>query len=624
MKTLQSGFDSSQLAIAKNLAIHCSDQLLFESHLTSEHFGELPNLEELSITSCKIRHVPAKAFLGLANLKKLSLRSDSATTMDIDVESLKKVNSLEDVHFSSNNIWSLPSGMMCELLSMKLLNMSSNHLLEASNLGLSTCRIPLLHLDLSRNFISSLNKEDLSPMPSLETLDLSHNQINSVFEDAFLAVLRLKRVDLSHNQLSALPANLFNSSLNLEMLNLQNNSLVSLHPTLLTGLTSLQVLNLSFNSLNSHQLSRETFSSLASLHTLDLSFNQMSKIGSDVFSSLTSLQFLFVANNLIQKIDGAALANQLKLKTIDMSQNKLTSLPDKLFLQLGNLLVLKMDENLIEDLNNVTFKCANVLEVSLAGNVLTSVPAFIKNCNSVTSIDLSKNKIVKITNGSLSELTHLNQLNLSHNKLECLENNSFSTVNTTSNIQFLDLSNNKLSKIEQAAFKGLDNLTVLNLNENLLDDLNGILSHLATLEWLNISTNKVEWFDLAFLPSSMAMLDLSNNMIADLSNFYNLQNFRLKSLDASRNFLSRIGPECFPKSLVHIRLDANKISEIDPSSISHLDNLEHLDLRLNKIEHLASEALTTSYNNVNGKSTMLCNALLKEIFDPFPPVHDSY
>ena len=604
MKTLQSGFDSSQLALAKILAIHCSDQLIFESHLTSEHFGKLPNVEELSITSCKIRHVPAKAFFGLANLKKLSLQSHSAISMDIDVESLKKVNSLEEVNFSDNNIWSIPSGMMCELLSMKLLNMSNNHLMEASDLGLSTCRIPLLQLDLSGNFISSLNKDDLSPMPSLEILDLSHNQINSVFDDTFLTVLHLKQVDLSNNQLSALPANLFNRSLSLEVLYLQNNSLISLDPNLLIGLTNLQVLNLSANSLTSHQLSRETFSSLASLHTLDLSFNQLSKIGTDVFSSLTSLQFLFLQNNLIQKTDGNAFANQLQLKTIELSHNKMSSIPDKLFSQLGNLLSLKMDENLVEDLNNVTFKCTNVLELSLSANLLTSVPDFIKNCHSITTIDLSNNKIIDIANGSFTDLANLEQVNLSQNKLERLENNSFSSVNTTSNIQMINLSKNKLSTIDQAAFKGLDNLTVLSLNENLLDDLNGILSHLATLEWLNVSSNKVEWFDLAFLPNSMTVLDLSSNMIADLSNFYNLQNFRLRVLDASNNLIGRIGPECFPDGLVHVRLDANKISEIDPDSISHLENLESFDLRLNKIEHLAFDALTSSYNNLKGKLTV--------------------
>jgi hypothetical protein len=36
-----------------------------------------------------------------------------------------------------------------------------------------------------------------------------------------------------------------------------------------------------------------------------------------------------------------------------------------------------------------------------------------------------------------------------------------------------------------------------------LADLNGILSHLGHLELLNVSANKVEWFDFAFLPNSL-------------------------------------------------------------------------------------------------------------------------
>jgi Leucine-rich repeat (LRR) protein len=94
-------------------------------------------------------------------------------------------------------------------------------------------------------------------------------------------------------------------------------------------------------------------------------------------------------------------------------------------------------------------------------------------------------------------------------------------------------------------------------------------------------------------------------MITDLSNFYSLKNFRLQVLEASNNRVARLNPESFPESLVHVLLDGNQISEIEPDSISHLEHLQSVDLRFNKIQHLTSDALTTSYKNVNGKKSLV-------------------
>jgi Leucine-rich repeat (LRR) protein len=506
LKTLQSRFDSSQLSSAKRLEIRCSDLFIFESQLSSEHFGKLPDLEELSIESCKIRHIPARAFAGLNSLKKLRLQSYSSLVLDIDVESFKKANVLEDIDLTHNNIWSLPSGMLCEMSNLRRLNLSDNHLMEPSDLGIASCRIALLFLDVSQNYLTSITKEDLSQMPALERLNLSFNQISSISENAFFGVEHLKVIDLSHNQISALPSGLFNKSSSLERLLLQNNSLSMIHPDLLVGLTNLQVLNLSGNAISSQLISRETFSSLASLNTLDLSFNQLSKLGEDIFTSLTSLQRLYLQNNFIVKIDGGnVFANQVQLKVIDLSRNKMSAVNDKLFSSLTNLVTLRMEENRFQDLNNLTFKCNNVLELSFQQNLLTSVPSFFANCQSVKRLDLSDNKIISINNKTFSRLVNLIELNLSGNQLSRLENLTFSfDGNSSSSIEILNLSKNKLSVVEQSAFHGLNNLNVLSLNENFLSDLNGILSHLGNLELLNVSSNKVEWFDFAFLPNSLS------------------------------------------------------------------------------------------------------------------------
>ena len=601
LQTLQTGFEARRFDETKNVVLRCADEFMFESQLP--HFGELPKLEKLSIESCKIRNIPARAFSGLENLKSLKIESHSSVLMDVDVDSLKRNSRLAELAMPKNNIWSLPSGLLCDLHNLRLLNLSHNHLMEIADIGLSSCRISVVVLDVSNNFISALADGDLNWMPTIEKLDISHNSMNQISENSFEGVLNLREINLSYNQLSSLPSNLFNNSLGLEKVELQNNAIGIVNQSLFYGLTDLRFLNLSHNDISTHHISKETFSSMASLIVLDLSFNRLTKLPDDVFASLTSLTTLHLQNNNIHKIDGNAFANQVQLKGVDLSQNKLTSLSTSAFASLGNLVTLRMVENELQDLSNLTFKCQNLLELTLKSNFISSVPNFVKNCSNVRTIDLSENKITSLHNDTFSGLANLVDLDLSGNQLVQIKNNSFgfSNVSSSSSLSSLNLSNNRLASIDQLAFDGLKNLRLLSLNDNFVDDLNGIFSHLAALEWLNVSSNKVDWFDYAFLPPSLTSLDLSNNLITDLSNFYGLENFRLQVLDASNNLVARIAPNSFLLSLVHIRLEKNQISEIVPNSFSHLDNLQSVDLRYNGVHRLAAESLITSYKNVHGE-----------------------
>ena len=57
---------------------------------------------------------------------------------------------------------------------------------------------------------------------------------------------------------------------------------------------------------------------------------------------------------------------------------------------------------------------------------------------------------------------------------------------------------------------------------NKLKDINGLLTSQSELRWLNISANSLAWFDYAFIPKSLKWLDLHENEIEDLGNYYGL------------------------------------------------------------------------------------------------------
>ena len=608
LRTLQSSIDATdkEVAAAQILKLKCSDIFFHESQLKSEHFGTLPNLEQLTIDYCKIRHVPARAFAGLSNLKVLSLQSHNADwssiLMDIDMDSFKKSFALEELILANNNLWSLPPGMMCGLNNLRVLNMSTNHLLEVSNLGLSSGsssgQIPIIDLDLSNNFVSSLRGDDLSQAPALERLNLSGNRLTILSDDALLGQPQLKELDLSNNQLSALPPTVFNQSEKLEKLFLQNNSLTLITSDLFAGLSQLKALNLSRNSISSHLISVETFSGLTGLVVLDLSFNQLSKLDIDIFARMSSLKELFLHNNQIHRVDGNSLANQIQLEVLDLSHNRMSSV-QSLFAHLNGLTLLKLDNNKIQDLKNTSIPCSNLIELTLQDNLLTSVPSFVRGCEQLKMIDLANNKINIIEDGSFAGLKSLYGLSLAGNQINKLSNETFANISTGLNM--LNLARNNLETIERATFQEMKELRALRLDENNLGDLNGLVSHLTNLNWLNVSSNKLEWFDYAFIPSSLVWLDISYNRIGDLGNFYSLNNFGLQTLEAGHNLISKLDQASFPESLIHVRLDHNLIEDVSVSTFVQLSNLQMVDLQSNKIQHLTSESLATSTKNVNGK-----------------------
>ena len=277
----------------EQLKIICSDAFFYESILRPGHFSELKQLTDLSLDYCKIRHMPTRAFSGLSNLKSLKINSHnsewSSILMDMDKDVFADLNNLIDLDLTSNSIWSLPLQTFCSMPRLKSLNMSQNHLLDITDLGLGLhdeaqpdlqdcAKNNLEELDLSRNFISSLRQGDLhQTAASLKKLHLGNNRLTYLSDDAFAGMTNLQVLNMADNQLAALPPTVFNLSGGggeLQELHLQNNSLTLVTQELFHGLNNLVLLNLSHNAIASHLLTSDTFGGLTNLRILDLSHNR--------------------------------------------------------------------------------------------------------------------------------------------------------------------------------------------------------------------------------------------------------------------------------------------------------------------------------------------------------------
>ena len=151
-------------------------------------------------------------------------------------------------------------------------------------------------------------------------------------------------------------------------------------------------------------------------------------------------------------------------------------------------------------------------------------------------------------------------------------------------LNVLNLSHNRIKTIEEDAFKNLKNLRALRLDNNQLQDMNGLVSSLKNLRWLNVSTNGLEWFDFAFLPRSLEWLDMHNNQVKKIGNYYGLSDgFNLTSVDASFNRIETLDRNMFLTGLTHIYLNNNNINNISSGSFSGLASLARVELQANKL-----------------------------------------
>ena len=135
-------------------------------------------------------------------------------------------------------------------------------------------------------------------------------------------------------------------------------------------------------------------------------------------------------------------------------------------------------------------------------------------------------------------------------------------------------------------------LEALRLDDNQLTDINGLLTAQNQLRWLNVSANKLQWFDYAFIPKSLEWIDLCHNQIEELGNYYQLKDgFNLKTMDVSSNKIRKLSPSSFLTSLENIYLNSNHIEEISANTFMQMDNLSRVEIKQNSLVTLQLAAL---------------------------------
>lgn len=576
------------------LTIKCSEHFLSESELPKNAFVHLRNMNELVIDACKLHRLSGDAFQGLKALKRITIQTRNAEwgaskSLDLNVSSLHALKELEVLNLIDNNMRQIPEGAFCELSTLQVLNLTRNRIRSTDNIGLSLrpCTAggegDLRVLDLSRNELTALPENwSVAKLRRLQQLNLEHNNISEISGEALAGLPSLRIFNISYNQLEALPNGLFAGARDFQEIHLQHNKLFDIPRGLFHKLEQLLILDLSGNQLSSHHIDNGTFSGLIRLIVLNLAHNALTRIDAKTFRDLYFLQILDLRNNSIGYIDDNTFLPLYNLHTLNLAENRLHTINDDLFNGLFVLSKLTLNNNLISIIEIHAFRnCSDLKELDLSTNQLQDVPMAIQNLTMLRTLDLGENQIAEIAIGSFKNLNQLTGLRLIDNQIGNITKEMFVDM---PRLSVLNLAKNRIQSIERGAFDKNIEIEALRLDRNFVSDINGVFATLNSLLWLNLAENHLVWFDFAFIPRSLKWLDLHANYIEELGNYYKLQEeISLKTLDASHNRLSEIGPMAVPNSIELLFINNNLINTVQPNTFVDKVNLTRVDLYSNAL-----------------------------------------
>ena len=239
---------------------------------------------------------------------------------------------------------------------------------------------------------------------------------------------------------------------------------------------------------------------------------------------------------------------------------------------------------------------------------LMTIPTHIPS--NVTILNLKNNKLQQLPQLSLDNFTDLEEIYLTSNLIETLENNVFNP-SVHQNLSIISMGNNRIR--EMPVLDGFQLLRILDVSNNELQNITiGILDN---LEELILNGNNLDSMPLLTeqLPRLQTIL-LQHNNIVSLSPDYFNKTPSLKKLDLSRNFLNEITLE--HNSLTEIRLSHNNLYAM-PVVIQSLTSLTILVLNDNPISFIPEQyfintpALLTLNMNQTKLTEFNCTGLNK-------------
>jgi Leucine-rich repeat (LRR) protein len=563
---------------------------------------DVDQLKDLHVTSDLLRSIPKGFFKKFWNLMNLTFFRDETETIN------ERIDSVQEVHVFKNKMRLFPQ---TTIIGFENPNENNNpadedFLDESVFQGTETT---LRNLEI-RNFnISSIPDNVFNKLSNLRVLKLIKNGISLINSSAFAGQVQLTELNLTENLISLLLPNTFDKLASLEVLDLSRNKIAKIEDGLFKGLDSLKVLRFSSNSINF--ISSHAFAELEKLEELDLSKNLLGIFHKESIISNTVLKILNISGNKIKEFHNLDLDKFKNLIELDISNNELNTSNYEISKSfLGELTQVYFSHN---QFINIPYYESQFHEFSIDDDYLK-----------IKEMDLSHNNLTSVRKGELWIYRLVDKINLSHNQINVIEENSlnwepkFNIIDNSCPIKSIK---SYVVNHENAVsvYKDFEITEDYHVHEmagssdcHFKSERKNISERIVSLKWLSISHNKIkdlpaetfkqlgkleelylDWNQIVLINESLfhgleslRVLDLSNNRLEKLpENVFN-QLTRLIRLDLSWNNLEVINYTTLAGLglLKRLQCGFNKIKLIEQNSFADLNKLQFLDLSHNKLE----------------------------------------
>ncbi len=350
-------------------------------------------------------------------------------------------------------------------------------------------------------------------------------------------------------------------------------------------------------------LEPNSFEHLTELQELAIYSCKFFNLTNNMFTGLTNLKKLVLENIGIPSTHMGVFAPLANMHTLHITFNAYLSFPKLIFCGLNNLEHLNISYNMLGDANDIGLELTNnevclpkltVLDIS--GNFFTSFmlplanalpeleQVYMKSYPGGTRIKTLSSKVFK-------GLTNLTVLDLSSNAIEVLPKDLF---NGLSKLHILFLASNGISYIDKYVFQDNQQLRHLDISGNNIGDYittQGVLDHLSKIEYLDLSENTIITLPLEMLwnMTELQTLKLSKNNLSGLGQGMFERQAKLKVLDLSENTgIQEILNVTFLglNNIEDIRLSKNYLVKVEDGSLLFTNMLHNLDLSHNRLERI--------------------------------------
>ncbi|GKV49506.1 hypothetical protein SLEP1_g56256 [Rubroshorea leprosula] len=537
----------------------------------------------------------------LKNLKSLNLSFNDFRFSEIPPE-ISQFTRLKHLDISHSEFSGQVPAEIAHLSKLVSLNLSDLLSFEYDNIVVSSLGNLILETTTLRNLVQNLsevrelvlsgvNMTSVNPRffmnlsSSLTTLDLSYTVLGGNFPNSIFHLPNLKNFYLDgsfgeRNLTIDLPSSNWSSPL--QQLYLHDVDCGRRLPESIGDLKSLQSLSLFYCNLEGSIPT--SIGNLSELTSLNLAINQFSGPIPASIGNLRQLTSLHLSCNQFSGPILASIGNLTQLTSLGLSSNNLSGQIPSSLANLTQLTYLSLSYNQFSGpIPFHAIRFSKLSELDLSYNLLNgTLPPWIFTLPLLEYLYLNHNQF----QGQINQFQEnsLTWLDLSNNKLQGSIPNSIANL---VNLSYLDLSSNHFSDLVEAdMFSALQNLEIIFRSDNNLSlrmNANANFT-LPKLTYVSFSScNLSEFPNFLRHSNGLQNLMLSKNSIHGNIPEWICEKDDLEILDLSHNNLMGKIPNCLPKFLSVLNLQANYFDGNIPRWICEKDDLEILDLSHNNL-----------------------------------------